>query len=157
MHDVDVCLERIVDDLPEGFDELRAEAVAENRRMVERLASDWLLGTMRFDHVGEALMAVRVKGVLAGIGGLTREPVLPDAMRMRRFYVRPSFRRSGIGSTLAFALIEEARRTTRCVTVNAGAGSAPFWEALGFSPDMCNGHSHVLHLETVPVYLHRRA
>jgi len=45
---------------------------------------------MRFDRHGEALLAARVTGVLAGIGGLTIEPVLAGALHMRRFYVRPS-------------------------------------------------------------------
>ena len=35
--------------------------------------------------------------VLAGVGGLTIEPVVPGALRLRRFYVRPSFRRAGVG------------------------------------------------------------
>ena len=50
---------------------------------------------MRFDGNGEALLAAHVTGVLAGIGGLTNEPILPGALRVLRFYVRPLFRRAG--------------------------------------------------------------
>ena len=49
------------------------------------------------------LLAARVSGVLGGIGGLTIDPVLPDAFRMRRFYIRPLFPRLGIGGKLAAA------------------------------------------------------
>ncbi len=98
---------------------------------------------MRFDGNGEALLAAHVTGVLAGIGGLTNEPVLPGAMRMRRFYVRLPFRRAGIGRTLGKALLERARITGLLVTVNAAPASVPFWEALGFIPDMRDGHTHL--------------
>jgi GNAT superfamily N-acetyltransferase len=104
-------------------------------------------GTTHFDRDGEALFAARLNGELAGIGGLTIEPVVPGALRMRRFYVRPRFRRCGVGRKLATALLEQAGRTGRLVTVNAAAGSILFWEALGFEPDMREGHTHVLNSE----------
>ena len=69
-----------------------------NRR---RLASDWASGAMRFDRPGEALLAAYSEGVLAAIGGITIDPIVPDALRMRRFYVRPAFRRTGIGGEIA--------------------------------------------------------
>ena len=50
-------LEPVLDALPVGFDALRAEALAEGFRQVERLASDWEAGTTRFDRDGEALLA----------------------------------------------------------------------------------------------------
>ena len=84
-----------------GFDALRAEARSEGHSFVERLAADWEAHRMRFDRHGEVLLAARVTGVLAGIGGLTIEPGMPGALRMRRFYVRARFRRAGIGRTLA--------------------------------------------------------
>ena len=98
---------------------------------------------MRFDGNGEALLAAHVTGVLAGIGGLTNEPILPGALRMRRFYVRPLFRRAGIGRTLAMVLLGRARITGLLVTVNAATASVLFWESLGFAPDMRDGHTHL--------------
>jgi GNAT superfamily N-acetyltransferase len=100
-------------------------------------------GTIRFDREGEALLAARLSGVLAGIGGLTIEPVVPNAMRMRRFYVRRAYRRSGVGRKLATALLERARGAGRLVTVNAGPASTAFWESLGFAPDARDGHTHI--------------
>ena len=140
-------LEPVTGDLPAGFETLRAEALAEGFRQVERLAAEWASRTTRFDREGEALLAARVNGVLAGIGGLTIEPVVPGALRMRRFYVRPRFRRGGVGRKLATALLEQRGQTGRLITVNAAAGSILFWESLGFKPDMCEGHTHVLNPE----------
>ena len=137
-------LEPVTGDLPAGFEALRAEALAEGFRQVERLAAEWASRATRFDREGEALLAARLNGVLAGIGGLTIEPVVPGALRMRRFYVRPRFRRCGVGRKLATALLEQRGQTRRLITVNAAAVSILFWEALGFKPDVREGHTHVL-------------
>jgi GNAT superfamily N-acetyltransferase len=99
---------------------------------------------MRFDRDGEALFAAHVHGVLAGIGGLTIDPVIPTVLRMRRFYVRPAFRRRGVGRRLAAALL--ARAGGQAITVNAGPGSFPFWESAGFVLDARDGHTHMLKL-----------
>jgi GNAT superfamily N-acetyltransferase len=140
-------LQPVIEELPAGFDALRAEARAEGYRFVDRLATDWMSGTIRFDRGEEALLVARINGVLAGIGGLTIEPVVPDTLRMRRFYVRLADRRSGIGRKLATALLERARSYRRLVTVNAAPASAAFWESLGFVPDSRDGHTHVRHLD----------
>jgi hypothetical protein len=82
--------EVIIEDLPGGFDVLRAEARAEG--FIKSI--DWDAGTIRFDRDGEALLAVRVNGTLARIGGLTVDPVVPSALRMRRFSVGGPLRQS---------------------------------------------------------------
>lgn len=137
-----VHLEFVIEDLPTGFDSLRQEAQAAGFRHVERLATDGMSQAARFDREGEVLLAAHVNDVLGGIGGLTIEPIVPGALRMRRFYVRPPFRRTGIGRKLATALLERAARARRPVTVNAAPGSAAFWEALGFRGDMRDGYTH---------------
>jgi GNAT superfamily N-acetyltransferase len=140
-----VQFDRVIDDLPHGFDQLRAEALAEGYRHLERLALDWASGAMRFKGEGEALLAAHVQGMLAGIGGLTIEPVLPSAFRMRRLYVRQLFRRQGIGRNLARALIEPALARGAAIAVNAGnTDAAAFWLRLGFAPDPRDGHTHIL-------------
>src|SRR6266481_6272196 len=141
-------LEPALDALPLGFDMLRAEALAEGFRQVERLASDWEAGRTRFDRDGEALLAARLNGMLVGIGGLTIEPVVPGALRMRRFYVRPAFRRIGVGRQLVTALLAGVDGG-RSITVNAAPASIAFWESLGFSPDPHDRHTHILHRESV--------
>jgi GNAT superfamily N-acetyltransferase len=143
-------LERIAAELPTGFDVLRVEARAEGYRHLDRLAEEWNSGKMRFDRDGEALFAAWIGADLAGIGGLTIDPVLPGALRMRRFYVRKSFRRNGIGRAIAENLLTQAHASDRPVTVNGGAGSEPFWQSLGFAPDRNDGHTHVLRRRKPP-------
>ena len=139
-------LQFVIENLPAGLDALRTDARTEGYLFIERLVADWEGRRIRFDRKGEVLLAAHVKGVLAGIGGLTVEPVLPDALRMRRFYIRPSYRRSGVGRKLAIALLEQARSSSRLVTVNAAPASFPFWEAVGFAPHMRDGHTHLQQL-----------
>jgi GNAT superfamily N-acetyltransferase len=137
-----VQLEVVVGKLPADFGTMQAEARAEGYRYLDRLGSDWGSGAMRFDRPGEALLAAYSGGVLAAIGGITIDPIVPGALRMRRFYVRPAFRRTGIGSEIAQALLERAR-SVPLVTLNAAVKSAPFWESLGFVPQARDGHTHI--------------
>ena len=139
-----VRLVRVRERLPLEFDAVREEARQEGFRFLDRLATDWHCGAMRFNHPGERLVAAYADGRLTGIGGLTQDPVVPGAFRMRRFYVRSEFRRGGIGRRLTAMLIEGALRSGHPVTVNAAAGSATFWESLGFAPDPRDGHTHML-------------
>lgn len=130
--------------LPAGMAPLRMEAQREGHRFLERLAAGWETGAARFDGPGEALLTAGLAGVIAGVGGLTVDPAVPDALRMRRFYIYPAFRRQGIGHRLVVALLERPGTAGRSVTVNAGTTLAlVFWEALGFVPDRCGGHTHV--------------
>jgi GNAT superfamily N-acetyltransferase len=114
---------------------LRAAAFSEGHRMLERLCDDWASGDLRFEGPLEALIAANVDGALAGIGGITREPADPAALRMRRFYVLPAQRRRGIGRALAETLMNSRERRGMRLTVHAGLPeSAQFWERLGFLP-----------------------
>jgi hypothetical protein len=98
---------------------------------------------MRFDQSGEAFLAAYSGDVLAGVGGITADPVIPEALRMRRFYVRPMFRPSSIGRSTAIMLLERAQVSTGLVTLNAAPNSFAFWEALGFVLDLRAGYTHV--------------
>ena len=135
--------QRVIDELPADFDTIRAEARAEGYRFLDRLAKDWASGAMRFDRPGEGLLTAYSAGVLAAIGGITIDPIVPDALRMRRFYVRPAFRRTGIGREIALALLEGALQRVRVVTLNAAENRVPFWQALGFVPEARDGHPHI--------------
>ena len=138
-----VRLEAVADKLPADFETMRAEARAERYAFLERLANDWASGAMLFDRPGEALLAAYSEGVLVAIGGITVDPIVAEALRMRRFYVRRAFRRTGIGRAIAQALLERALRSVRVVTLNAAVDSVPFWEALGFVPEARHGHTHI--------------
>ena len=130
--------------LPAGFDDMRAEAHAEGYRFLERLALEWRSGACRFDRAGETLLAAHIGGTLAGVGGITRDPIVAGHSRMRRFYVRAPFRCHGIGRELVSALLAIHPHPRRPVLVNAGTADAPaFWEGLGFTPDPRDGHTHM--------------
>jgi GNAT superfamily N-acetyltransferase len=142
--DVGMVMVPVVERLPAGFDMLQQNARAEGHRNMDRLVEDWASGAQRFDAAGEALLAALVAGELAGIGGITADPTMQGALRMRRFYVRALFRRHGVGRRLAETLIARVRPGVHLV-VNAGTQQAArFWEALGFMPDQRDGHTHTL-------------
>lgn len=141
----EILIRPVIGHLPTDFGVLRGEAVAEGYQHIERLADQWEAGGGRFEGRGEALIAALVGGELAGIGGITADPYVPAALRMRRFYVRPAFRRLGIGRRLAAALLESAVAVTPVVTLNAGSDeAAAFWERLGFVREASDGHTHRL-------------
>lgn len=109
--------------------------------MLDTLADQWASGTARFNQPGEMLLAAYLGETLAGIGGITLEPAMPGALRMRRFYVALAYRRHGFGVALATALLRES--AGRTITCNAAGGSERFWEALGFVPNRHNGRTHI--------------
>jgi GNAT superfamily N-acetyltransferase len=82
--------------------------------------------------------------MLVGVGGITVDPEIPEALRMRRFYIRPAFRRTGIGRAIAETLLERTIRKVDIITLNAAPASFRFWDSLGFVPDRQAGQSHVL-------------
>jgi GNAT superfamily N-acetyltransferase len=111
------------------------------------LIDEWANGGNRFDRDGECLLTAFAGEALVGIGGLTLEPTIDGALRMRRFYIDPSMRRQGIGRMLASSLVERARVMTTLLTVHSGSEDASvFWEALGFQPCFRDGYSHILRL-----------
>ena len=137
-------IERVEEALPIGFGELAEEARRGGYRMLDRLAAEWQAGEARFDRGGEVLLAAFLDERLIGIGGMTLDPDIPEAVRMRRFYVAKAARQRGIGRQLALFLLGRPEMRDRLVTVNAAAGSEKFWAALGFIPDCRDGHTHLL-------------
>ena len=119
--------------LPAGLPDLAGAAAAEGFRMLDVLAREWAHGETRFDRAGEALFAAQDEaGRLLGIGGITRDP-WADALRMRRFYVRPEARRSGVGRALALAGIAQARGAgVALLRLRAPEAAFTFWQSLGF-------------------------
>lgn len=138
-------IDAVGETLPVELDQLRADARAEGFRFVDRLVAEWASGANRFSETGEVLLVARVDEALAGIGGVTLEPAILGALRMRRFYIRPPYRRMGIGRRIVERLLVEPSRSGTTITVNAGTDIAPaFWEALGFGRDERDGYTHVL-------------
>jgi GNAT superfamily N-acetyltransferase len=141
-----VLIVRVFEALPDGFPSLVDQSAREGIRNLDTLAAQWANGSQRFAEPG-ALFAAFVDGELAGVGGVTPQAGLDEpAMRMRRLYVAPAFRRSGVGQALAGAMIQQGLQAARLLTANAGASAAapPFWEATGFEATDGAGFTHWL-------------
>ena len=103
--------------LPVDINLLRDDAKNENFNFIERLYVEWTENRNRFDKKGEMLICSFVNRQIAGLGGITVDPAIADALRMRRFYIRPAFRRLGLGKLLCETLIENARPSGKRITV----------------------------------------
>lgn len=139
---------RLFEGLPHGFDVMCAEAGEEGIRNMALLKAEVGSPDDPFVEPG-ALFAARVGGALAGIGGVTVETGLSEpAMRLRRLYVRPAFRRAGVARALAGAMMQQGFQTAPLLTLNAAASAAapPFWEAMGFERVDRAGITHALRL-----------
>lgn len=136
---------RVVEALPDGFAALADAARAEGVRNMEALLLQWD-GGRGFEEPG-ALFAAYVHGELAGVGGVTPQSDLDEpAMRMRRLYVAPAFRRAGVGQALAGAMVQQGLQAARLLIANARASdtAAPFWEAMGFAATEGPNFTHSL-------------
>jgi GNAT superfamily N-acetyltransferase len=138
---------------PVGFGQLRAEAEAEGFEHMGQLADEWEDRSQRFQLDGEALFAALLDDRLAGIGGITHDPVLPArlALRVRRLYVRPEGRRLGVGRALLRRISQHGLRHAPVLVANAAPDAAPFFEACGFTAVREPGFTHRLTREDDPV------
>ncbi|WP_245504946.1 MULTISPECIES: GNAT family N-acetyltransferase [Rhizobium] len=65
-------------------------------------------------------------------------------MRMRRFYVRPAYRRRGVGRQIALYVLEHAKPFDRQIALYAdGPEAEVFWPTLGFGPINRENTTHV--------------
>lgn len=130
-----------------GLTALAHEAWEEGFYFLNRLIADWGDGSNQFDRLGECLYCVRVDGELVAIGGLNIDPYEDgiEVGRIRRFYVKPAHRRTGVGRHLLAALLGEAGghfSKVRLRTNNPDA--AAFYESAGFVARDGEAVSHVL-------------
>ena len=130
-----------------GLDLLLAEARAEGYNFVDTLAADWESGKNRFDGPGEILCGHLDQGLLVAVGGLNLDPFEgdPQVGRIRRVYVRKTWRGQGLGTALVLALVAEARKTFSIVRLRAENDSAArLYERLSFQPIPNPDATHVL-------------
>ena len=87
---------------------------------------------------GGRLLIASVDGALAGCGGFRPLPECDyaNACEMKRLYVRPAFRRFGLGRVIAQALLDEARRAGYSVmlldTLDDMEAARGLYASLGF-------------------------
>ncbi len=92
----------------------------------------------RYGAPGGVMMLAWVDGQLAGCGGLLPLPDAdyPNACEMRRLYVRPAYRRFGLGRLLAQALIDHGLRVGySCLlldTLDDMEAARGLYDSLGF-------------------------
>src|SRR5271156_3087694 len=101
---------RITDLDVTALQRLREESSREGYRFMERLCEEWVSGANRFNGPGEVLFLAVVDDQVVGVCGLNRDPYAHGARtgRVRRLYVLPTYRRSGIGQALLEAVIAHA-------------------------------------------------
>lgn len=133
-----------------GMDELQAEARAEGYNFIDTLVDDGASGANRFNGPGEAFFGCFDEGVLVAVGGPNVDPFAgdPQTGRIRRVYVRPQWRNSGVGAALMKVLVEEARKNFKCVRLRAeNPGAARLYERLGFVRIANSDATHILMLD----------
>jgi GNAT superfamily N-acetyltransferase len=131
-----------------GLEVLQAEAKAEGYGFIERLVNEWESGANRFEGPGEVLSGQMEEDQLVAVGGLNCDPFAGSAAigRIRRIYVRPAWRNKGIGRALVSALMEEARKSFKCVRLRAeNSKAARLYESLGFAPIADPDATHILY------------
>lgn len=134
------------DFVPEALTALAEEADAEGIRVVRAVIDRWESGEERYERSGEQLLVAVTDDGVVGVGGLTICPTVPGALRVRRFYVHPAWRRRGVAAAIASALLASWPRDVSVITCNAQASAAAprFWESMGFEPVDDANVTHVL-------------
>ena len=133
----------------EDFCALRHEAATDGVNFIERLWNDWMSGANRFDGPGEVFLGAWRGPILAGVGGLNRDPFAGGAAaaRLRRFYIRPAFRRSGVGRALLSELLGRVAPEANEVRLRTHDPRADaFYRACGFEPYAREAATHILRL-----------
>jgi GNAT superfamily N-acetyltransferase len=133
-----------------GIEQLQTEALEEGFLHIERLCRDWRIGANRFNAPGERLYGCMDQATLVAIGGLNRDPFVGrlDTGRIRRVYVRPTWRNRGIGSTLIHTLVKDARSSFACLHLHTeNPTAARFYERIGFSHLLTSDATHILILD----------
>ncbi|AMJ62312.1 GNAT family N-acetyltransferase [Bosea sp. PAMC 26642] len=130
---------RVTETPPEGFEDLRLEAVGEGYVFLDRLADEIARGDYAdADCDLPVLFGVFADGQLVGLGALTADPYdpAPDLARLRHVYVRRDHRGRGVGRVIASALIQQGLSVASRLSLRAADPAASaFWTAQGFRPD----------------------
>ncbi|WP_414650179.1 GNAT family N-acetyltransferase [Dyella sp.] len=132
-----------------GFDALLQEAGDQGFPFLDRLHTEWLDGTNRFDRPGEALLGVYEDGVLVGVGGINRDPYAQtdDIGRLRHVYILRRARRRGAATVLVERLLADARGRFLVVRLRTDTlEAARFYSTIGFVPVTEESATHVRRL-----------
>ena len=134
-----------------GLEQMREEALREGVHFIEKLCEEWENGKNRFQGPGEKLFGCMVDAELIAVGGLNRDPFegRSEIGRIRRIYVRPSWRNKGIGESLVRILMENARASfTELHLRTDNPAAARIYERMGFLRCPTAHATHVMHLDS---------
>ncbi len=87
MTDDSIAIAPASDSLADDLAALAAESRTAGVKNVTVLVDRWVAGTERFDGPGEMLLVAWSGGLVVGVGGISKCPDVPGALRVRRFYV----------------------------------------------------------------------
>lgn len=131
--------------LPDDIDGLLVQSIDEGFNFVRRLIADFDTGKNRFDQPGEALFAALDGERLVAIGGVNIDPFesASGIGRVRRVYVLPECRGSGVGRQLMGAIEAHAAKHFRQLNLYTDTVSAAqFYQRLGYVAVSLDGVSH---------------
>ena len=114
---------------------LAATASADGHGNVQRLVEEFVEGTNRFDRPGEILLAAYAGDILVGVGGLNVDPYAADTAvgRVRRLFIAPPYRKSGVARALMEQIEAVARSHFERIQLFTGTVEADrFYRAVGY-------------------------
>ena len=136
--------------LPQDLDELSRTARNEGFTFLDRLIQDFEKGANRFAGPSEALFEARQQSRLVAIGGLNIDPYATKASvgRIRRFYVSPDHRRSGVGRSLLEAIEQHAKFSFSELRLRTDtARGASFYDRMDYQ--RVANQKHATHIKTL--------
>jgi N-acetylglutamate synthase-like GNAT family acetyltransferase len=135
-----------VSTLPHSIHGLAANAREEGHGHLDRLITEFNLGTNRFSQPGEALFIATREDRLIAIGGVNIDPyaLSTRAGRIRRVYVHPQERRHGVATRLMQAIEAHAQGHFDALRLYTSSTKASdFYTSLGY--DQITGLNKVSH------------
>lgn len=133
--------------LPDGFEALLDESVAQNFNFLKKMQEEWISGKNQFNKNGERAFAVFDGNILIGIGGLNIDPYLPNDQigRVRHLYILSTYRKNGAGKLLMNEIIKTAKLYYPKLRLKTDTAiAAKFYESLGFAKVTSDSASHEL-------------
>lgn len=121
--------------LPESFNELIELSEKEGETFLTRMKSEWLEEKNCFDKKGEAVYGIFQDSKMIAVCGRNIDPYAGDESigRIRHLYVRPDYRKTGLGRLLVTKALNEGESffsSIRLRTFNDNASA--FYCSLGF-------------------------